>query len=165
MMAVLTYDIQLPHRGVDPRRFVKLPLAGYTNFGAGSVAHTVYHGSVVVCDVSDTDGYFRACPAGATTNSAAGDIFGGIALERVDVTSSNTADGSKEVTVARDGVWGFAKGSVAQTDVGAAIYASDDQTVTTTSTNNFWIGYLVEVDSTYAWVDISRAAGMANSAT
>ncbi len=98
-------------------------------------------------------------------NSASGDIFGGIALEKVAVTSSDTADGSKKVSVARNGVWGFAVGSLAITDIGAAIYASDDDTATTTDTNNWWIGYLVDVDSVYAWVDIAPAFMRANSAT
>ena len=165
-MTVLSANKQRPVR-LPPGgfQFEKLPLAGYTNFGSGSTAHTVYKGSVVVCDVSDTDGYFRACPLSSSVNLASGDVFGGIAVERQDVTSSDTADGSKEVTVIRNGVWGFAKGSLAQTDVGAPIYASDDDTVTTTGSNNLWIGTLVGVDDTYAWVDISRAAGMPNSAT
>lgn len=132
-------------------------LAGYTNFGSGSTAHTVYHGSIVVCDVSDTDGYFRACPSSASVNAASGDIFGGIAVERVDVTSADTADGAKKCTVARNGIWAFAVGSNAITDIGAAAYASDDDTITTTSTNNFFVGYIVDVDSTYVYVDISHA--------
>ena len=139
-------------------------LAGYTNFGDGSTEHTVYKGSVVVCDVSDTDGYFRACPLSSSVNSDSDDIFGGIALEKVAVGSGDTSDGSKVCTVARDGVWGFAVGSLAITDIGAAIYASDDDTVTTTDTNNFWVGYLVDVDSVYAWVDIAPAFMRANSA-
>jgi len=98
-------------------------------------------------------------------NSAAGDIFGGVALEKQVVSSADAADGSKEITVAVDGIWGFAVGSLAITDIGAPAYASDDDTITTTSTNNFWCGYIVDVDSTYVWVDVSRAAGMANSAT
>jgi hypothetical protein len=165
-MAVLTNNVQRPVIGHDPSLDVSLPLAGYTNFGGGSTAHTVYHGSLVICDVTDTDGYFRACPLCSDTNLTTSDIFGGIALERQDVTSSNTADGSVSVTVAQNGIWGFPVNSVAATDVGAPIYAADDgSTVTTTSTNNLWIGTLVKVDSTYAWVNIGHAAGRANSAT
>lgn len=165
-MAVLAANKQRPYRApAGGLTFRKLPLAGYTNFGAGSVAHTVYHGSPVVSDVSDTDGYFRAVPLTSGTNMASGDVFGGIAVEKQSVTSADTADGSVEATVAVNGEWGFAKGSLAQTDVGAAAYASDDDTITTTSTNNLWVGYITEVDGTYVWVDISRAAGMANTAT
>jgi len=164
-MAVMTADVQRPNRGVTPAKVVALPLAGYTNFASGSTEHKVYTGGVVVCDVSDTDGYFRACPLSSSTNLASGDIFGGIAVEFVHVTSTNTGDGDKKVSVARDGVWAFPVGAVAQTDVGAAAYASDDQTITTTSTNNLWVGYIEGVDATYVYVDITRAAGMANSAT
>lgn len=165
-MAVMTSSVTRPVRspvgGVAHRA---LPLAGYTNFGGGSTAHSVYKGSVVCCDVSDTDGYFRACPLSSSVNLAAGDIFGGVAVEEQNVTSSNTDDGSVKVTVAINGVWGFAVGSLAITDIGAPAYASDDQTITTTSTNNLWVGTIIDVDSTYVWVDITRAAGQLNSAT
>lgn len=165
-MAVLTASKSRPYRlAHGPLATMELPLAGYTNFGAGTLAHTVYKGSLVVCDVSDTDGYFRACPDGATVNSAAGDIFGGIALDKVEVGAADAADGSKVVTVARNGVWGFAKGAIAQTDVGAAAYAADDDTISLTSTNNYWCGYIEEVDATYVWVNIEPAFLMANSAT
>ena len=146
--------------------FAKVRLAGYTNFGAGTLAHTVYKGSLVVSDVSDTDGYFRAVPLCSTTNMASGDIFGGIAAEHQDVTSADTADGSVECTVHRNGVWPFAKGSLAITDIGAPAYAVDDDgNPTTTSTNNLWIGYIEDVDDTYAWINIEPAFMRANSAT
>lgn len=156
-MAVLSASKQRPmkpiHGGNIPT--YSFPLAGYTNFGSGSTAHTVYKGSIVVCDVSDTDGYGRAAPATGTTAAASGDMFLGVALEEVDVTSSDTSDGAKSVTCAVNCIVGFAVGSLAVTDLGADIYASDDDTVTSTSTNNFKIGKLVDVDATYAWVDIS----------
>jgi len=165
-MAVLTANMQRPVKpisaGVSTRA---LPLAGYTNFGGGNTAHTVYHGSMLVSDVSDTDGYFRAVPLTSGTNMAAGDIFGGVAMEKQSVTSTNTADGSVLVTAARNGVWGFAVGSLAQTDIGAAAYATDDQTISTTSSNNLWVGYIEGVDATYVWVNIAPAFLMANSAT
>jgi hypothetical protein len=142
-----------------------LKLAGYTNFGGGNTEHTVYKGSVVMSDVSDTDGYYRACPSSGTTALAAGDIFGGVALEKVKVSSNDSEDGAKKVTVAVNGEWGYAKGSITITDIGAPAYASDDDTVTTTSSDNLWIGTIVDVDDTYVWVDISHAAGRANSAT
>lgn len=165
-MAVLTASKDRPYRLAHGELATeKLPLAGYTNFGGGSTAHTVYKGSVVVCDVSDTDGYFRACPLSSSVNSATGDIFGGIALEKQAVTSADTGDGSVEVTVARNGVWGFPVGSLAQTDIGAPAYASDDATITTTSSNNYWCGIIEGVDSTYVWVNIEPAFMRANSPT
>jgi len=165
-MAVLTTNIQRPHKGHDPRHDVELPVAGYTNFAGGSTAHTIFKGSLVVCDVNDTDGYFRACPATGSTALTASDVFGGLALEKVIIDGNILADGRVFVRVARDGIWGFPKNSLAVTDVGAAIYAADDgATVTTTSTDNLWIGYLVDVGSEYAWVDIGKAAGCLNAAT
>ena len=165
-MTVLSANKARPYRLAQGElKTMEIPLAGYTNFGSGSTTHEVYKGSGMVCDVSDTDGYFRACPSGATVNSAAGDIFGGISLERKSVTSSDTGDGSVVCTVARNGVWGFAKGSLAVTDIGAAAYLSDDDTISTTSTNNYWCGYIEEVDDTYVWVNIEPAFMMANSAT
>lgn len=166
-MAVLTANAQRPVRLAHGNlATAKLPLAGYTNFGAGTLTHTVFKGSLLVSDVSDTDGYFRAVPLCSSVNMASGDIFGGVALSRQDVTSSDTADGSVEVTVARNGVWGFPVNSIAQTDIGAAAYAADDgQTITTTSTNNLWIGYIEAIDATYVWVNIEPAFLRANSPT
>lgn len=162
MTASVTRPVRSPVGGVAHRA---LPLAGYTNFAGGSTAHTVYKGSIVVCDVTDTDGYFRAMPLSSSTAMAATDIFGGIAVEKQSVTSSNTADGSVKVTVAIDGVWGFAVGSLAITDIGATAYASDDQTITTTTANNINVGTIVDVDSTYVWVDIKDQAGKLSTGT
>lgn len=163
-MAVLTANKQRPVKSpVTGLLTAKVRLAGYTNFGGGNTAHNIYLGSVVICDQSDTDGYFRACPLGSSTNSTTSDIFGGISAEKIKVTSTDTSDGSKYCTVYRNGVWGFAVGSVAITDIGAPAYASDDTTITTTSTNNFWCGRIVDVDSTYVWVDISKAWMMVNN--
>ena len=122
-MAVLTANkqrpVKIPPGGLETR---VLKLAGYTNFADANTAHTVYKGSVVICDQSDTDGYFRAAPATGTTAANAADIIGGVALEKVKVTSSDTSDGSKEVTVAVNGVWGFPVNSIAfsnkLTDIG-----------------------------------------------
>jgi hypothetical protein len=151
---------KLPSGGLRERI---LPLAGYTNFEGGNVAYEVYKGALVLNDVSDTDGYFRPGDSGITVTNT--DIFGGIALERVSVTSADTADGSKSVTVAVNGEWGFVKGDVAQTDVGAVIYSTDDTSVTTTTTAGLAIGILTGVDSVYAWVDISNYAGKISSTT
>lgn len=151
-MTALTTDKQrqyrLPTGGLETRQ---VRLAGYTNFGGGNTAHTVYKGAVVVCDVSDTDGYFSAAQSGGKET---GDIFGGIAMERQVIGQNDLADGVKVLKVAIDGEWAFDKGSLTLADIGASIYASDDNTITTTATNNFLIGHLVDVDDV-AWVDIS----------
>lgn len=163
-MAVLTQNKQRPHKGpvVIPW---PCPLVGYTNFAGGNVTEEIYEGSVLVSDVSDLDGYFRACPAGATTNSHAADIFGGISLERVSVTSSDTSDGSKEAVAASNGWWGFAVGSLTAADTGLPAYASDDDTISTTSANNYWCGYILGVDATYIWINIGKAFMLLNAAT
>ena len=162
-MTVLAKDKQRPYRLAHGElKTASLPLAGYTNFSGGTTAHTVYKGSGVICDVSDTDGYFRAAPS---AGSAGGDIFGGVAIEQQKVTSADLADGAVECSVARNGIWGFAKGSIAQTDIGAPVFMSDDDTLSLTSTNNYWCGYVEEVDGTYAWVNIEPAFLMVNAAT
>ena len=158
-MTVLAADKQRPVRLAHGElKFEVLPLAGYTNFHTGTLEHAAYKGSGMVCDVSDTDGYFRACPSGASVASASGDIFGGIAMEQQKVTSVDLADGLIECGVARNGVWGFAKGSLAITDIGAPAYLSDDDTISTTSTNNYWCGYIEDVDDTYVWINILSLA-------
>ncbi len=165
-MAVLDQNIQyqtiLPPGGLFS---ITQPMAGYTNFGGGSTAHTIFKGSMVVCDVSDTDGYVRAVPLTSSVNMAGGDIFVGVATERQDVVAADAADGSVEVSLYINGIWGFAVGSLGVTDIGAAMYASDDQTVTSSSSNTLWIGYLVKVEDSKAWVDISLAVNRPNSAT
>jgi hypothetical protein len=163
-MANLTANRQMPVRiptgGLETR---KVHLAGYTNFGSGSTAFTVFKGAVVMSDVSDTDGYARDMDSGITVTTS--DIFLGIAAERVDVTSSDTADGSKDITVYTNGTWGFPLNSLAITDLGAVAYADDDNLATTTATGNLAIGTIVDVDASYLWVDISGFAGRLSATT
>lgn len=166
-MAVLTQDVSRPVRGHTPQKDVVYRLAGYTNQGSGNETEEIYKGSLVIVDISDsTGGYARACPATGSIALTTSDIFCGIAQHAQSVTSSNTADGSKTVRCAQDGVWAFAKASLTLADIGKNIYSTDDAgTLTVTSTDALWVGVLVDLDDTYAWVDISRAAGRLNSAT
>ena len=154
-MTALTANKQRP---VKPPQYglatFAVPLIGYTNKGDGNTAHTVYKGSIVTIDVSDSDGYARAL---ADETVATGDVFAGIAAEKQAVTSDITGDGDADCTVYRNGIWGFAKGELSVADVGANAYASDDNSITTTDTNNLWVGKIVDVDSTYVWVDIAPA--------
>ena len=164
-MTALTKDVQrpvkIPAGGLST---ASLPLVGYTNYSGGSADNQIYKGSLVASDVSDADGYYNAC--GSIGNSAGGDVFGGVALHSALADSSFTADGSINVTVATTGVYGFAIGSLAVTDIGAPAYAPDDNLVNVTATSDAqWVGTVVEVDSTYIWVDISHATGRVNSAT
>ena len=153
-MVVLTANIHRP---------VRLPVGGVAlaELQLAGIDEEIYIGSILASDVSANDGYFRALVSGT---AAAGDIFGGVSLERISVVSGD-ADGDKVVSVARDGAWGFAVGSLAITDIGAAAYASDDNVITTTSSNNQWVGYIVDADATFVWVDISKAFMMNITAT
>lgn len=160
-MANLSANITRPVKG-DPLH-QRYPAVGYTNYQSGSTAFTIYKGAILMMDVSDVDGYVQ--PMLSTITAASGDIFVGIAEEKVSVTSADTADGAKDVLTMTAGLVGFPKGSLAVTDTGAPIYATDDQTITTTSTNALWIGTLIRVDDTYAWVNIGHAAGRTNTAT
>lgn len=127
----------------------------------GGAAVTIYKGGVIIMDVSDSN-YVQKHASTITATSS--DVFLGIAAEGLSVVAADT-DGSKSLRVWRKGVFAFVKGALTIGDRGKAVYASDDGTVTLTSSNNVWIGYLVDVDGTYAWVEIDRAAGMLNSAT
>jgi hypothetical protein len=157
-MAVLTANKHRP---------VKLPVGGVglaelQAANPGAAGEELYIGSILISDVSADDGYFRALPVGT---AAAGDIFGGVSLERLTVESGDS-NGDKVVSVARDGVWGFAVGSITIADLGAAAYAVDDDGgITTTSSNNQWVGYIEDVDGTYVWVNIEPAFMMTNTAT
>jgi hypothetical protein len=141
--------VRMPPGGLKTE---KIGLTGYTNYGGGSTVFTVYKGAVVIIDVSDADGY----GAPMAVSAASGDMFAGIAAEKQEVGSGDAADGSVALTVYLNGIWGFPKASLAITDIGAVIYATDTDAVTTTSTNAIPIGRLVDVDDTYAWVDIEN---------
>lgn len=131
-------------------------LVGYTDRGSGNETYTAYKGAVMMIDVSDIDGYAQPLQSGMTV--AAGDVFLGIALEEISVLAADTSQGDKKIRVATEGVWGFAKGSLSVTDIGDLAYASDDDTITVTTSNNLWVGQIVDVDDTYVWVDIKLAA-------
>ena len=160
-MANMTADISRPYKG--DALPIQYGMVGYTDRGAGSSAYTAYKGAIMIMDVDDIDGYVQPHQSGIT--SASGDVFAGVAMEKKSVTSSDTAQDDVKIAVATGGVWAFAVASITVTDIGAPAYASDDQVVTTTSTDNQWIGTIVDVDGTYVWVNIGHAAGRANSAT
>jgi len=156
-MANMTVSVSRPYKGdTAPLQY---GLVGYTDIRAASVEYYSYKGAIMMLDVSDVDGY--AQPMQLNLTVASGDVFLGIALEEVQVKAADTAQGDKKITVATEGVWGFLVGStgITVTDIGDLAYASDDQTITVTTTNNLWVGQIVAVDATYIWVDIKLAAG------
>lgn len=72
-----------------------------------------------------------------------GAVFVGVASETCDNTGG--AAGAKEVRVWQYGAFDMAAGfSAAQTDVGAAVVGTDNQTVAKTSTNSVAVGRVVE---------------------
>ncbi len=110
----------------------------------------IYQGAMVF--VRNTDGYAYNARAGQSST----DIFVGVAVETVDNTGG--AAGAKTIRVWKAGEFTFAGSSLAQTNVGAAVYAVDENTITTTASTNVLVGYITEVISaTRARVRITNA--------
>lgn len=154
-MTNMTASKSRPHKG-DPKP-LQYGLVNYTDYQSAAKEYYSYKGAVMMIDIDDVDGYAQPLQSGITV--ASGDVFLGIALEEVQVKSTDTTDGDKKIQVATEGIWGFAKGNLSVTDIGDLAYASDDDTITVTTSNNLWIGQIVGVDDTYVWVDIKLAAG------
>lgn len=106
----------------------------------------VYEGSFVGKDTAT--GYSRAL--------VAGDVFQGIAESPVDNTSGSNGD-LRTRTRARDVVL-LAISGLAITDVDKAVFASDDDTATLTSSGNSYIGKVIRFESTgFGWVSFEPA--------
>jgi len=106
----------------------------------------IFKGSLIVLDA----GYAK--PAVTAT----GLLCAGLALQTVDNTSGSDGDLTVEQAFV---VAKFANGdSIAQADVGAAAYATDDQTVAKTSTGKSKIGTIYGVDSDGVWVKLALTA-------
>lgn len=131
-MAALTKDRATQYReGVE----IEYPVAASTKIYAGSL----------VC--KNASGY--AVPGADTANFK----FLGVAMEQVD--NSAGANGDKTVRVRRKGVFRFGASGMAITDLDAAVYVSDDQTVAKTGTNSVACGKIVEfVSATEVGIDI-----------
>ena len=98
-------------------------------------SETIYKGGFVSLDAGDAYG----------APLAAGEVFVGLALEKVVSSASNGADTCKVLV---GGMFQQAITSVAQADIGKAVYASDDQTLTLTATSNSSVGRIVNVPAT-----------------
>lgn len=97
----------------------------------------VFEGAMVGLSVTtDEPGYGKPLAAGAV---AADEIFLGHAIEKVDNTGG--AKGAKNIRL-RSGRYRLlcTLTGVLITDVGAPVYASDDETLTKTSTLNSYVG-------------------------
>ena len=79
---------------------------------------------------------------GATTPAEATDAFLGFSLEKVDNASG--ASGDKKVKVRTRGRAKVAISALAITDVGKAVYITDDSTFTLTAATNLQVGVVGE---------------------
>lgn len=141
-MTALTEDRVTPRREGDIYTY---PVKGAT---------IIFGGSMVCLDANGL-----AVPA---SDTAALSNVVGIAQERVD--NSAGADSAKTVDVL-EGTFQITSSSLTDADTGAAMYVTDDQTVTKTSTTNqVMAGVLVAKDgATKAWVDIGVHARVAKA--
>jgi len=85
----------------------------------------------------------------------AGAAFAGMAWEKVDNSAGSAGD--ENCRVQRVGIFEMVTSGAAQSAVGSIVYASDDQTVSTTQgTNELAVGRIIEVISaTKILVDIN----------
>lgn len=114
-----------------------------------STSSTIYKGTMVSVRVADGYAY-------AGRNGTATDKFVGVATE---TKSGDGTAGSARVKVQKTGSFIFVASGMAQTDVGKAVYISDDQTVTLTSTDAQLCGYIEEyLSATSVRVRIDLAA-------
>lgn len=110
---------------------------GYVvNYGV-EAAEIVYKGALV--EVS-ADGYAQAANVGT---GGAGIFFLGIALEQSDNSASGAANGDTNVDVLVGAVIEHAVAGATVASIGDEVYASDDQTLTTTATSNVAVGWVV----------------------
>lgn len=127
----------------------------YDEKEAKLVAHPVvasdiiYQGALVKHNAA---GFLAPCAA------EVGAVFAGVAFEKVD--NSAGAAGDLKCRVIKEGRFLLTSSGFSQADVGSAVYASDDQTFSTTqAVNEQLIGYIDEfVSATQVWVRISGVA-------
>jgi hypothetical protein len=91
-------------------------------------------------------GAFVALSSGYARPLAAGDRFVGIAYEEMDNTGGSAGD--KSVRLYTLGDFGHALSGAAVTNIGSAVYASADNTLTFTAGGNSYVGYVVDVPAT-----------------
>ena len=75
----------------------------------------------------------------------AGELFAGIAYEECD--NSAGFNGDKSVRCYTQGDFKLSLSGATLADIGKAVYASDDATLTLTSTDNTFIGHVIDVPS------------------
>ena len=160
----MTNLIQDIHRNTKGKtRQISVGLVGYTAYQSGNTAYTCYKGAVMMVDVSDVDGYAQPMQSGIT--AATGDVFLGFAAEQVAITSSDTADGTKRIKIDQPDLVKIPIGSLAVTDMGDEIFATDDNTFGT-STSGLAVGILeyIDADGT-AWLNPRNHYGQVSANT
>lgn len=95
----------------------------------------MYQGGFVSLDAGDKFG----------APLAAGEIFVGISLDKILSVATN---GTNTCRVLTNAMFQHAITSIAQADIGKLVYASDDNTLTLTSTSNSQVGRIVNVPAT-----------------
>jgi hypothetical protein len=117
-----------------------------------AAAVTIYAGSMVMVDSA---GYARPAAASVTNRGVPG-----VATAKADNASG--AAGAIKVEV-QEGEFLFAADTLGQDDLGAIMYADDDQTIDETqATNCPRVGYLAEyVSASSGWVRIGLAESRA----
>lgn len=121
----------------------------YENTLPVAASTTIYKGSAV----GDTGGYARALNAG--------DIFHGFATAKVDNSSGSAGD--LNVELRKSGIVRASISSLAITDIGKAVYMSDDDTFTLTQGSNTFVGHVVRWVSTGIGEVAFNAAGLPNA--
>jgi len=105
----------------------------------------IYRGSLCKHNAA---GFAAPCAA------ESGAVFAGVAYEKKD--NSGGSAGDEDCKIIKEGVFLLTGVSFTQTDVGQKVYASDDQTVSTTqAANEQQVGRIEALESaTQIWVDI-----------
>lgn len=98
-------------------------------------SETIYKGAFVSLDAGDQFG----------APLAAGEVFIGLALEKVASAATNGAD---TIKVLVGGQFQQALASIAQADIGKVAFASDDNVLTLVKTSNSCVGRIVNVPAT-----------------
>lgn len=160
-MTNLTQNVHRDTKGANLN--ISVGLVGYTAYQGGSTAYTCYKGAVMMLDVSDVDGYAQPMQSGIT--AATGDVFLGFAAEQVAITSTEASNGAKRILIEQPDLVKIPVGSLTVTDMGAKIYATDDNTFGT-STAGLWVGTLEYFDADgYPWLNPRLAYGQVSATT
>jgi hypothetical protein len=125
----------------DPRGFIsELPVAASTTIYAGGFVGII------------ATGYVQPLVAVAVgTTLTGGDRFIGIAAEEVDNSSGSAGD--KTCRIWSSGEFYTAVSGLAITDVGAPVFASDDNVVTKVALGNAFVGFVTRFTASgYGWV-------------